>query len=183
MDLEMPDNGGSRPLYISAGNNNEFMVSLLLGYNADIDSYNYETGRTALHEAITNGHPGVTKALVHNGANIDGLSSDGYTSLMEAVLKENLDAVRFLLKHGSKKKMRSPESLTVEDLAIGLGNKLVSAELRSTPDSSEAVNRGFKEYACRGFEATIIDFFKADNNSEVPSPTFATTSMYELLYG
>ncbi|KAI9642017.1 hypothetical protein NHQ30_009888 [Ciborinia camelliae] len=175
--IDEPDVGGSKPLYISAEKGLKDMVSLLLKYGADIDSYNFETGRTALHQAIGEGHLNVATILLNNGANNDALTSKGHTPLMEAVFKDNLDAVKLLLKHGSKKKLRSPEGFTAEDFAIMHAPRILH-ELRAPAPGNK---KEPKDYACLGFEATIVDFFKADNN-KVPSPNFATTSIYDLLY-
>jgi ankyrin repeat protein len=57
----------------------------------------------ALYQACTKGDPATVKSLVEGGAAIDGTVGTGkFTSLMEAVYKDNIDIVKYLIDHHAK---------------------------------------------------------------------------------
>ncbi|OJD16063.1 hypothetical protein AJ78_03736 [Emergomyces pasteurianus Ep9510] len=186
---------GCKPLYIAAESGNLAAASLLLRFNADIESCNDETGYTAFHRALLNGHTDVAKFLLDHEANIDALTPDGHTLLFNAVIHNNLDMAEFLLENGANKYLRDDSGKTVDDLAEGapMVELLRSDRVLQGPSISKRKTGMEVQYtvpvlptdevnklnACQGFEGTIIDFFVEETEQRIEK----TVSVYDMLYG
>lgn len=82
------------------------LVHLLLEHGADAHG-RPGAPRTPLHLAVNKGKVGVASMLIDRGAVVDSVSSiDGATPLLIAVIKEDMDMVTLLLRHGADPKMR-----------------------------------------------------------------------------
>ncbi|HUI54117.1 MAG TPA: ankyrin repeat domain-containing protein [Bryobacteraceae bacterium] len=68
-------------------------------------------GMTALHYAAREGHIEAVRALVEGGADINRLSADKFSPLVEAVANGHFDAARYLLDRGA-----DPNPVTVSGL-------------------------------------------------------------------
>ncbi|AGO83966.1 Ankyrin repeat domain containing protein [Pandoravirus salinus] len=84
----------------------DVLVHLLLEHGADV-SGRTDAPRTPLHLAVNKGKIGVASMLLDRGAAVDAVSSlDGATPLLIAVIKEDMDMVTLLLRHGADPKAR-----------------------------------------------------------------------------
>ncbi|KLJ07588.1 hypothetical protein EMPG_16946 [Blastomyces silverae] len=194
-NTEAASHGGSKPLYIAAELGNVAFVNLLLRFSADVESHNDETGYTAFHQALLNGHADVAEALLENEADIDALTPDGHTPLFSAVIHDNLDITEFLLENGANKYLRDDNGKTVDNLATSdLMLELLRSDRvlqgpsverrKAKPDIHYTVpvlpaDETDKLKACQGFEGTIIDFFVEGTEQRIEK----TVSVYDILYG
>ncbi|EGE77142.1 hypothetical protein BDDG_00079 [Blastomyces dermatitidis ATCC 18188] len=194
-NTEAASHSGSKPLYIAAELGNITFVNLLLRFNADVESHNDETGYTAFHQALLNGHADVAEALLENEADIDALTPDGHTPLFSAVIHDNVDITEFLLENGANKYLRDDNGKTVDNLATSdLMRELLRSDRvlqgpsverrKAKPEIHYTVpvlpaDETDKLKACQGFEGTIIDFFVEGTEQRIEK----TVSVYDILYG
>lgn len=130
--------GESTPLLVAAGNGNLDCVKILLQYEADIESQGRfflfksvypDVSTTPMIAAAGNGHVHVLRCLVENGADVNGTSDDGFTALMIASYFGQLDAVNFLIKHGTG--IHHKDNLGYTALHHAVTHDLGSSELLS----------------------------------------------------
>ncbi|KAE9366832.1 hypothetical protein N431DRAFT_384803 [Stipitochalara longipes BDJ] len=197
-DLEATAANGNKPLYDAAESGYIEIVELLLDFNANVEAFNIDKQRTALHQAVENGHFQVAKTLLRDGADIDARSPLGLTPLFCAVRRGDVELVGYLLEHGANKKIILDDGQTVEDFAKGntaMINLLQSSQVlkgpsitnpdsatiepRFTPRPSLPADQVNKQDACHGFEATITDFFLGDREERIQ----VSASIYDVLYG
>ncbi|PGH07632.1 hypothetical protein GX51_01641 [Blastomyces parvus] len=194
-NTEAASHSGSKPLYIAAELGNIAFAKLLLRFNADVEAYNDETGYTAFHQALLNGHADVAEALLENEADIDALTPAGHTALFTAVIHNNLEITEFLLENGANKYLRDVSGKTVDNLATSdLMLQLLRSDRvlqgpsvegrKAKPEIHYTVpvlpaNETDKLNACKGFESTIIDFFVEGTEQRIEK----TVSVYDMLYG
>ncbi|OJD27330.1 hypothetical protein ACJ73_01282 [Blastomyces percursus] len=194
-NTEAASHSGSKPLYIAAELGNITLLNILLRFNADVESHNDETGYTAFHQALLNGHADVAEALLENEADIDALTPDGHTPLFSAVIHDNLDIAEFLLENGANKYLRDGNGKTVDNLATSdlMRELLRSDRVLQGPSVEKRKAKQEIHYtvpvlpadetdklkACQGFEGTIIDFFVEGTEQRIEK----TVSVYDILYG
>nr|KMM70937.1 ankyrin repeat and SOCS box protein 10 [Coccidioides posadasii RMSCC 3488] len=196
VDAEVADSKGAKALYIAAETGDLELVELLLRFDVDVESFNPVAQSTAFHQAVICGHPAVAGLLLAKGADIDALVRDGHTPLLNAVIRNDLQAVEFLLQNGANKKLRDDDGRRIEDfavenpamLALLQSDQLLQGpaitgpktstkrQIRIPPLSSDQPN---KLKACQGFEGTIVDFFVGATEQRIEK----TVPIYELLYG
>ncbi|RYO80935.1 hypothetical protein DL766_007498 [Monosporascus sp. MC13-8B] len=70
-NVEATTSDSEKPLWIAANHGYELVAKVLLQYKADVESFNTESGTTALFEAVNRGHVGLIKLLLDNGADTD----------------------------------------------------------------------------------------------------------------
>ena len=189
---------GNKPLYNAAASGYFDIAQILLGFKASVEAFNVEEQRTSFYQAVENGHFEVAGFLLQNGADIDARSPTGLTPLFCAIQRGDVDFVEYLLEHGANKKTKLDDGQTAEDFAKN--NAAITILLRSdqllqgpsiTKPAPTNPERRFtyvpslpadqinKQRACRGFEATIVDFFLGDSEQRIQ----VTESVYEVLYG
>jgi ankyrin repeat protein len=78
----------------------ERVVEFLCKSGADVNAGTAFGNETAIHKAAMDGHHICISHLLAASANIDEVSSDGYSALHEACREGNTDTVRFLLEKG-----------------------------------------------------------------------------------
>lgn len=197
-DLEAESPNGCKPLYTAVQSSNIEMVELLLKFNPNVEALNPKSGKTAFQQAILeDGNTAIAELLLDNRADIDARLPNGYTALFSAVEKEKLDIVNFLLRHGANKKIKLENGQTVLDLAEGdnamtqllessqllegpsITNQTTNPDMRFIYTPSLPADNIDKVYACRGFEATIIDFFGGDRERRIQ----VSSPIYDILYG
>jgi len=196
-DLEATDEEGCSPLYLAVQSSNIGMVELILKFGPDVETLNSKTGKTAFHQAIEDGNQTIAELLLDNRADIDTKRPNGQTPLHTAVNSGKLDLVNFLLSHGASKKIRMEDGKTVEDIAEGdnamiqllqssqllegpsMTNPTTTPETRFIYTPSLPADNIEKVYACRGFEATIVDFFGGDRERRIQ----VSSPIYDILYG
>lgn len=143
-------------------------------FNPDVESHNDETGYTAFHQALLNGHANVALALLRNKANIDALTPDGHTLLFSAVMHDDLEIIEFLLDNGANKYLRDDNGETVDKLSKSdhmlellrsdrvlhgppIERGRAKPEIHYTVPSLPTEETD-KFNSCQGFQDTIIDF-------------------------
>jgi ankyrin repeat protein len=198
VDLEAATRNGHKALYIAAACGYLDIALFLLGFGASTESFNAEKHETAFYQAVENGHFDVAKLLLQNGADINVRSSTGLTPLFCAVSLGDAEFVEYLLEHGADKKIELEDGRTVEDFAKddpAINILLLSDQVLQGPSIINPATRKpehhftftpslpadsiYKQYACHGFDATIMDFFLGDREQRIQ----VTESMYEILYG
>ena len=98
-------------LYYAADKNRIEIVSILLKAGAEINKGNPTTpdrygGLTSLHAAAFNGNLELTELLVESGANVNApMDKIRVTPLIQAVEKNNLDIIRYLLSAGADRSL------------------------------------------------------------------------------
>ncbi|KAB8364866.1 hypothetical protein FH972_024726 [Carpinus fangiana] len=83
-------------LHLSARENRERMVEILLSQGCDVDERD-ESGRTALHIASSQGHVSVMKTLLQNNAAKDACDMRGWTPMHYAIKNGSEDAFVLLV--------------------------------------------------------------------------------------
>ena len=197
-DVEAAASNGNKPLYDAAGFGYIDIAELLLDFNTNVEAFNIEKHQTAFYQAVENGHFPVAKTLLREGADIDVRSPSGLTPLFCAVRRGDPELVRYLLKHGANKKLTLDDGRTVEDFVEGnaaiiellQSSQVIQGPSLTNPDPT-VIERRFtpkpflpadqvnKQNSCRGFEATIIDFFLGEREQRIQ----VSASIYDVLYG
>jgi ankyrin repeat protein len=89
--------GCRSPLYCAVvRSKNTPIVPLLLKYRADPRGFHF--GRSILSRAIMFGHTDCLRDIVHFGADIDGPPSSGKMPIMDAVIRDDLSCIDFMLQ-------------------------------------------------------------------------------------
>jgi hypothetical protein len=199
--VELSANNGDKPLYIAATLGHGLTVKALLDEGATPESRNLKTQRTALYQAIVNNHQDVAKDLLDSGADINAQIPTGETPLIQAVLDDKTDLVSLLRNSGADISIRLPNGLQALDLAAyggGIFNILTEGQRLTEDNKTAPLTRhllGFqvpeqprdhasikganiedKTIACRGFEATLVDFFPDS------LPVMEMATIHDLLY-
>ena len=77
------------------------VVNLLLAHNADVNQKEPQRGQTALMWAVAEKRSDITRALVEHGADLHARSKSGFTPLLYAADRNNLDSARILARSRS----------------------------------------------------------------------------------
>lgn len=70
-NIEAISNDGSKPLWMAANLGTENAARYLIGFDADLESFNATKGTTALFEAVKLGAVPIVRILLENGADVD----------------------------------------------------------------------------------------------------------------
>ncbi|RYP15767.1 hypothetical protein DL765_005493 [Monosporascus sp. GIB2] len=177
-DVSAGNNRGTTALYFAAEKNHEEMVRYLLTQGADPRTIT-DGGWTALHTAARNGHAGVVYLLLQAGAAINSQLSNGMTPLHWAAMNGHTELVELLLANPEINSdikdsfNRTPMLCAAEryhrDIALLLSPNRAG-------DRLSPVAQG----ACRGFQATVVDF---GNFRDSKKQLVLKHSVYSLLYG
>lgn len=130
VDPNIADDHGITPLHYSARYRNADIVRFLLENNADVkirDSYN----KTVLHGYEVSEIKGdrlltTLKILIDSGADINAISDIGETPLMNMVLINSKEAVKFLLENGADSKFKNKNG--IDALHVAKVNNLLDIE-------------------------------------------------------
>ena len=94
------------------------IVSLLIGYGADINSQDVE-GSSLLHVAAQMGDPDAVSLLLSCGADVQATDSSHCPVLFTALNKGTLAVVRLLIEHGADVSVRDGDRSTALHIASG----------------------------------------------------------------
>lgn len=110
--------GNEFRIWCSAVQNHRFnMIDILIEKNKIDVNVKDDYGCTALHDCVEYSyHQEMVEYLVHRGANVNEKNNDGNTPLHFAVLKNQWDAVKFLLTQKSDITIKNNAGQTVLDL-------------------------------------------------------------------
>ena len=116
--IDLQNDVGMSALLWSCANGHCETVELLLQYGARTDLEDFEQGSFALVHAC---NTAVIDILLKHGAQVNHVSSKGYTALMIASVMGDKEIVRFLLNRGALRDMKIRND-TASSLAIRKGN-------------------------------------------------------------
>lgn len=110
------------------------IVKRLLAKGLDVNAKDCN-GTTPLMYAIDRGHHDIMQILLSNGADLNARedANDGWSSLMNAVKKNDKTAVEILLKKGARTDIADSEGYTALRIAEEGGNQEIAALLRIWP--------------------------------------------------
>ena len=104
------------------------------------------------------------KWLLDNGADINAVSKDrGYSATMDAVWKNNEDAVKALVTRGANLNFISRDGQSVLVLAVGTGNaKVVEilAKYGADPDIKDQMGMSARQYAVLFKKPAMVESFE-----------------------
>ena len=93
---------GNTPLQLAILAENYEMARLFLEHGVNVNTRSPKNYITALHSAcLMNCPQDIIESLVKNGAEVDATDFQGNTPMMNALVKKNIPAVKFLLENGA----------------------------------------------------------------------------------
>ena len=131
-DIQVFDETGNSALFYAAKNNDVGMLKLFVGKGADVTARSAQFGTTALHVAANQGSIAAADFLLSNGADINALSQDRCTPLVNAMLGGHLAMAKYLVSKNADITIPLLGDASLKDLAqMGVNEdiKLYIAEL------------------------------------------------------
>ena len=95
------DGTGSTPLYLASDMEHYEIVKLLLEAKANVNKIHSKSGASALTMAVDAGNKKICDLLIENGAKINSDGNDKMSPFFIAVLRGNIDMVKYLLSKGA----------------------------------------------------------------------------------
>lgn len=99
-DIDTLDKDGMIALIVASQRGYSDIASIILQHNI-YDTERDEKIYAALWHAISENHINVIKIFLHNGANINRTTPEGFSPLMIAIAKGHYETVKFLLENGA----------------------------------------------------------------------------------
>jgi len=122
-DANTPLMSGETPLMEAAGRGNLATVRALLSNNANPNARELNGGQTALMWALSQRQSAVVEELLKHGADVHAGSKTGFTPLMFAAQKGDVDSASILLRTGAKPNDAQPKTgLTPLMIASAMGH-------------------------------------------------------------
>ncbi|KAK7974381.1 hypothetical protein PG989_016229 [Apiospora arundinis] len=202
IDLEVEDEHGEKPLYLSTRLGLLDVVQLLLEKGASVESQNTRSLNfpNALHQAVDKNSLPIAEVLLRHGANVNASDWNGTTPLAISVLKRELKMVDLLLQYGADKDAIHSNGVTITSLAEGspeIQSLLQAPPLLQGPSTAQGqatkppkkvpqsdvtvpINDKNKMISLHNFSAVIIDFFLMENSER---RMMQSLSVFDLLYG
>ena len=141
VDLDRKNNVGANALSTASYWNYLSIVESLVGAGADINLRFGETQFSALSTALLRDNNEVALFLIDNGADVESISSEGFTSVHVAAQRGNLPAVKALASAGANLEVKGGSfEMTPLALAAINGHDEVVKYLKSTGVDLEATN-------------------------------------------
>jgi ankyrin repeat protein len=136
---------GETPLMVAAGRGNLETMRALLSAKANPNAKETNGGQNALMYAITQYHSAAVGELVRGGADVNAGSKSGFTPLMFAAQKNDLESARILLTAGAKTNEPQPKSgLTPLLIAAAMAHdEFVNLLLDNGADPNAVDARGY----------------------------------------
>lgn len=97
--IDSLDRIGDNPLKYAAFYGHVSLVLYFLEHHSPLDQQDKEYRRTALLEALINGHTACAKELILHGANVNLADKDGNTPLIVATKHTMFEIIQLLIKH------------------------------------------------------------------------------------
>lgn len=175
-NVNMKNSAGNTPLEIAVATNNNELVKLLIKHGADVNASG-NSDKSPLLLAISNQAPDIVWALLENGADINAkMESNGYTPIHNAIEKNNIIAVRLLIKKGADVSIKENSGKTPLDLAIFKGNAqiidlLKAKEAELIKDKEVQGNRILASLKAKNTKTNSSEsstFVISDNEKECP---------------
>ena len=122
-DANTPLMSGETPLMEAAGRGNLATVRALLSNKANPNAREFNGGQTALMWALSQRQSAVVEELLKHGADVHAGSKTGFTPLMFAAQKGDVDSASILLRTGAKPNDAQPKTgLTPLMIASAMGH-------------------------------------------------------------
>jgi len=124
---------GWTPLHLAAFFADMATVALLLAHGGDVAAVSANaTANTPLHAAIAGrGDPGVIRALVDAGADVNARGGAGWTPLHLAASRGDVALVEYLLARGARADAAGDDGRTATEIAEARGHAAAAARLRT----------------------------------------------------
>lgn len=151
---------GETPLMEAARRGKTETVALLLAAGANLNASEANGGQTPLMWAVSERHADVAARLIERGANVDARSKTGFTALMFAAQKDDVDSSRHLLAaHANPNERMAGTQLSPLLIASAMGSEGVTKLLLDNGADPNAIGRdGFSSlhHAARDKKAAGI---------------------------
>jgi len=137
-DINGRNTSGKTALFYAARDGFLTIERTLLAHHADTALVNQLAdgglgwGATPLHAAAAGSDPRVAELLITNGANVNGLDSNGGTPLVDAIANQRLETARMLIAHGANVNVMVKSSGETPLFYAVLANSLPMVELLLT---------------------------------------------------
>jgi ankyrin repeat protein len=118
IDPNEPLSCGATPLYLACINGDEQTIAMLLHAGAKVNLAS-ASGSTPLVACVcaADHAPAVTLQLLAAGADINAADNDGFTALMNAAIRNEVELVQILLDHGANPQQQNHAGRTARELA------------------------------------------------------------------
>lgn len=163
-------------LHLATAHDREDVVELLLEYGADVNARS-DGGWTPFHNACDKGCEKIVRILLEAGADFNSQLLNGMTPLHLAAQAGHTDVVQCLLEQPSLRRRTRDTFGSTPFLRAAQFKRKDIVQLLAPFNHVEALSAD-AEGACKGFDATIVDFGNFHNENRVKK-----VSVYELLYG
>lgn len=123
ININIKNSYGYSPLIVAIEYNNEIITSKLLEMGVDTDISHPVLGKSILNTAVFYENYNIVKLLIDYDKSLVNKSDkkDGFTPLMDAVLKANKSIIKLLLENGADPLQKDYKGYTALDLAVEFG--------------------------------------------------------------
>ncbi|KAL2006448.1 hypothetical protein VTN00DRAFT_9116 [Thermoascus crustaceus] len=174
-DVNAIESRNKTSLHIATAHDRDDIVELLLKYHADVNARS-DGGWTPLHNACDKGCEKIVRILLQAGADINSQLLNGITPLHLAAQAGHREIVECLLERKDiKRRIRDTFGSTPFLRAAQFRRKDI-IQLLAPFNHVESLSEDAKG-ACKGFQATIVDFGNYHNENKVTK-----TTVFDLLY-
>ncbi|CAK7215019.1 hypothetical protein SCUCBS95973_002333 [Sporothrix curviconia] len=170
---------GMTALYLAAEKGRVDMVRYLLEKNADACDVG-DGGWTALHIAARSGYVDIARQLLVAGADANAQLPNGMAPLHWAAIHGHADVVKLLLEHPATKIDVMDNANRTPLICAAEKQHLEVISLLSPNQAVQDMLSDAARLACKGFEATVVDFGSFRHGKK---RLVLKHSVYSLLYG
>ena len=177
-DISATNNRGKTALHLAVESKmcRVALVKMLLENGADVHAKS-DGGWTPLHNAAEKGYEDVATLLLQWRAEVNATTSSGMSALHWAARNGHINVVKLLLRQQGIRKDRKDSAEESPMLGAAMNGHIEIVRLLSP--TGDGANLSYAaEAACKGFQATVVDF-----GMENRSMNHTKHSVFDLLYG